>query len=302
MVPLGFSGHSYSGTKIEGYVPAQDEEVSSERVIVSDDYFETMGIPIVEGRGITRQDRSDALRVSVVNEAFVRRYYAGQEPIGKRIDQGQGWPVIVGVAKDGKYRSLTETPAPLVYSPLQQWYSPAVTLHVRTASPPAALAEAARSEFAAVNVDLPFLDPRTMTEHIAASTFSQLVGASMLSSFAALALVIAAVGLYGVLSYIVNQRTREIAIRLAIGASPKNVIGLVVRRGLTLTGIGVILGWGAGLAAGRLLQSQLLGVTASDPWTLVGAATLLVGVALGACFVPARRASKVDPMVALRYE
>ena len=302
MVPLGFSGHSYSATRIEGYVPAQDEEVSTERVIVGDDYFETMGIPILEGRGIARQDRSDAQRVSVVNEAFVRRYYSGQGAIGKRIDQGQGWSIIVGVARDGKYRSLTESPTPLVYSSIQQWYAPTITLLVRTANKPVTLTEVMRGEFAAVNADLPFLDPRTMTEHIAASTFTQLVGASMLSSFAVLALVIAAVGLYGVLSYVVNQRTREIAIRLAVGAAPRDVIRLIVRQGLTLTLIGVSLGGGLGLAAGRILQSQLAGMSSSDPLTFVGAGMLFTGVALGACFVPARRAARVDPMVALRYQ
>src|SRR5262249_1474868 len=160
MVPLGLSGHIYSPTKIEGYLPAPDEQVTIERVIVSDGYFETMGIAIVEGRGISMQDRGNAQRVTVVNEAFARLYYPNEEPIGKRVDQGQGWAVIVGIAKDAKYRDLNEPPTPVVYSSLQQWYAPGITLHVRTLNKPKMLAETARGVFAAINANLPFLDPR----------------------------------------------------------------------------------------------------------------------------------------------
>ena len=282
MVPLGFGGHAYSPTKVEGYVPQPGEETSIERVIVSDGYFDTMGIPIVEGRGITMQDRSNAQRIAVVNQAFAKRYYPGRDAIGKRIDQGQGWATIVGVAKDGQYS--------------------AITLHVRTATKPKMLTETARNVFAAINANLPFLDPRTMTEHLGASTFRQSFGASMLSVFGALALLIAAVGLYGVLSYVVTQRTREIAIRIAIGATPKQVMSLILKQGLNLTLVGLVVGSGLALVAGRLLQSQLLGVSPNDPLTFIGVALLLVGMALLACFIPARRATKVDPLVALRYE
>jgi putative ABC transport system permease protein len=141
-----------------------------------------------------------------------------------------------------------------------------------------------------------------MTEHLGASTFKQLFGASMLSVFGALALLIAAVGLYGVLSYVVTQRTREIAIRIALGATPKQVMSLILKQGLILTLVGLVVGSGLALTAGRLLQSQLLGVSANDPLTFIGVALLLVGMALLACFIPARRATKVDPLVALRYE
>jgi putative ABC transport system permease protein len=302
MVPLGFSGHSYSGTRIEGYVPAPGEELSIERVIVSDGYFETMGIPVIAGRAIGQQDRRDGLRVAVVNETFAARYFPGQAALGKRLDQGQGWATIVGVAKDVKVQSLNEAPSPMVYSALQQWYVPGLTLHVRTANKPRALIETLRGEFAALNVNLPVLDPRTMTEHMSASTFTQLFGGSMLSGFGLLALLLAAVGLYGVLSYSVAQRGREIAIRMAVGATPKAVLALVFRQGLKMTITGLIGGAILSLAAGRFLQSQLLGISSTDPLTFIGVTLLLVGVALGACFVPARRAMKIDPMVALRHE
>jgi predicted permease len=303
-VPLGFSGHTYSDTKIEGYVPPPDEQVSIERVVVSDGYFETMGIPLVQGRGITATDRNDAQRVAVVNETFARRYYPDHDPIGKRVDQGQGWAIIVGIAKDGKYRDLDETPAPVVYSSLQQWYVPGVTLHVRASGKanPKLLSEPVRGVFAVINANLPFLDPRTMAEHMSASMFRQFFGASILSVLAALALLIAAVGLYGVLSYVVTQRTGEIAIRMALGATPKDVLGLVLKEGLGMTIVGLVIGSLLSLAVGRLLQSQLLGVGANDPLSFAGMAVVLLGVAMGACFVPARRATKVDPMIALRYE
>jgi predicted permease len=302
MVPLGFGGHAYANTKVEGYVPAPDEEMSNERVIVGDGYFETMGIPILEGRAITPEDRAASQRVAVVNETFARRYFSGEDPIGRRVDQGHGWATVVGVAKDGKYRELNETPAPLAYYSLRQWYAPSFTLHVRTTERPRALVETLRGAFAATNADLPFLDPRTMAEHMGAATFRQFFGASMLSVFGALALMLVALGLYGVLSYTVTQRTRELAIRVALGASATDVTGLVVRQGLTMTAAGLVLGTGLALAADRLLQSYLLGASETDPLTLAVIPVILVAVSLLACLIPARRATKVDPMIALRYE
>lgn len=302
MVPLGFGGHAFSETRIEGYIPAPDERIFVERVNVSDDYFETMGIHIVDGRGITSRDSSNAQRIVVVNEAFARRYYAGQDPIGKRIDQGEGWSVIVGVAKDIKSRDLEETPTPIAYSSLQQWYAWGLTLHVRSEANPKFLIEPVRGIFATVNGNLPVLDPRTLAEHMSASMFRQSFGASMLSLFAALALLIAAVGVYGVLTYIVSQRSREIAIRMALGATSGIVYGLVLKQVLHLVALGTGIGLILGFAARRFLQSQLLGVVGSDPLIFAGVIALLAAVALGACFVPARRAIKVDPMVLLRYE
>jgi predicted permease len=302
MVPLGFGGHAYANTKVEGYVPAPGEEMSNERVIVGDGYFETMGIPVLRGRAVAAEDRAGTLRVAVVNETFARRYFPGQDPLGRRVDQGQGWATVVGVAQDGKYQTLDEKPAPLVYYALRQWYAPSFTLHVRTTERPRALAEAVRGAFAATDPNLPFLDPRTMAEHMGAATFRQFFSATMLSGFGALALLLVAVGLYGVISYSVAQRTRELAIRIALGASARDVLRLVVRQGLAMTAVGLLVGTGLALAAGRLLQSWLLGASATDPLTFVVIPLLLTLVALAACLAPARRATKVDPTVALRYE
>ena len=301
-VPLGFGGHSFSGTTIEGYTPGRDERISIERIIVSPDYFETMGIPIVEGRGVSRQDRRDGLRVAVVNEAFARRYWPGQNPIGKRLDQGAGWATVVGVAKDSTYNDLGETPYPAVYSALPQRYASAVTLHLRTVNEPKLLTEAVRREFAEVNASLPFLDPRTLAEHISASRFVQFIGASMFSGFGALTLLLAAVGMYGLLSWIVTQRQREYAIRMALGATRGNALRLALGQGLRLTFVGLVIGAGLAFGAGRLLRSQLLGINPNDPLTFVITVLLLAGVASLACSIPAWRATKVDPITALRHE
>jgi predicted permease len=302
MVPLGFGGHNYSVTKVEGYSPAPDEQVSVERIVVTDDYFETMGIPLASGRGIAAQDLRDGLRVAVVNEAFARRYWPGIDPVGKHLDQGQGWATVVGVAKDSAYNDLGETPYPVVYSSLHQWYTPIITLHVRTVTDPKAHTEAVRSQFSSVNADLPFLDPRTLKEHISASTFVQFIGASMLTAFGTLALLLSAVGLYGVLSYVVNQRGLEIAIRIAIGATPKDILRLIFKQGAGLTLLGIAIGVASALAAGQLLRNQLLGVNPADPLTFITVASLLSVIALSACFFPAWRASRTDPVAALKSE
>lgn len=302
MVPLGFSGHVMSDTKVEGYVPAPDEPTGNERVIVSDGYFETMGIPILNGRGIAPTDRADSLRVAVVNEAFAKRYFPGGEAMGKRVDQGEGWATIVGIAKDGKYHDLEERPTPLIYHSMRQWYSPALTLHVRTIGKPRSLIENVRGAFGATNGDLPFLDPRTMTEHMAASTFRQTFSASMLSGFGILALLLVSFGLYGIVSYAVAQRKRELAIRIALGASTGNVMGLVLKYGFGTTLTGLAVGLCLALMVGRVVKSQLFGASASDPATFVGIPLLLMIVSLLACWLPARRATKVDPLEALRSE
>jgi putative ABC transport system permease protein len=302
MIPLGFGGHAASVTRVDGYVPGRNEQMSIERVIISNDYFETMGIPILRGRAITDRDRNDSMRVTVINEAFARRYWPDQDPLGKRVDQGQGWSTVVGVAKNSKYRDLDEDPYPVVYSSYRQTYAPAFTLQVRTTNEPRLLAEPVRNTMTTLNANLPFLDPRTLLDHIGAATIVQFIGASMLSVFGSLALALAAVGLYGVLSYIVSQRRREIAIRMAIGAAPRDVLWMILKQGLVLTATGSGIGAGLALAAGRLLGSNVPGVAAADPLTF-GVVTLLLGaVAALACYVPARRATKVDPMAALRSE
>jgi len=218
------------------------------------------------------------------------------------VDQGEGWSTVIGVGKNSTYRELGETPYPVVYQSLTQKYFSMSTLHVRTAQDPRALAETVRREMAAIHPDVPFFDPGTLREHMAAATFVQSVGAIMLGSFGSMALLIAGAGIYGVLSYSVAQRRREIAITVALGASPRTVLANVLGHGLRMTLLGLLIGSGLALAAGKLVQRQLLGVNPADPVTYAGTAALLGAVALAACAAPAWRATRVDPLTALKSE
>jgi len=313
IVPLGFVQHRLVPPTVEGrsgnaggaFVPFN---------LVGPGYFETVGAGLLRGRGFTAADRREAAPVAVVNEEFARRYWPDEEPVGRRFNLGDStrtapdspaipvWWTVVGVARDGKYRSLTERATPLVYLPLAQRYVPDVTLHVRVDGDPRQLQQAVRSVFERIDPDLPVVDVRTLEGHIAVATFMPRLGAWVLSALGGVALLLAVVGLYGVLSYLVSQRTREIGVRVALGADRWSVMRLVVGRALRLTAIGLAAGLLLAAGAGLVLRSQLLGVSPLDPVTFGGVVALLVAVALLAAWVPARRAAAVDPMVALQAE
>ncbi len=302
MVPLGFGGNSSSGATIDGYEPRANENMSIHRTAVTSDYFRAMGIPIMRGRPIGAEDAGGPLSV-VVNQTFARRYWPGLDPIGRRIDQGNGWMTVVGVAKDGKYAQLSEDPQALIYQPMGYTFAASdFTIHVRTSGDPLALAPALRRAFEATSADLPFLDVRTMAQHMQAAVFAQRIGAYMLAGFGCIALLLSGIGIYGVLSYGVTQRTREIGVRVALGAGQRSVVGLVVGRAMRLVAVGLGIGLVAALAAGQLLRTQLFGISPRDPLTFASIALVLGAVALLASWVPARRAARVDPMVALRSE
>jgi predicted permease len=302
-VPLGFTGNSSSSADVEGYTPRSDENMSLHIASVGDDYFRAMGIAIVRGRAIEPQDLAPgAPPVVVVNERFVARFWPGLDPIGRRMRQGRDWATVVGVAKNGKHSQLNEAPVTFVYHPYTQRLPRAFTVHVRAAGDPKALTAGLRRAVAGVSADLPFLDVRTMAEHMQAAVFAQRLGAYMLSGFGVLALLLSAIGIYGVMSYAVSRRTREIGVRIALGAARRDVVGLVVGRAMRLAALGLVIGGAAALGAGRLLQSQLFGISPRDPLTFAAITLLLGGVALLASWLPARRAAAVDPLVALRYE
>ena len=302
-VPLGFSDQTYGGATVEGYQPHPDEDMSLRYTAVGPDYFATMETPIVRGRPITAADRDSAPRVAVVNETFARRFWPGSDPIGRRLHMaGTEWITVVGVARDGKYDALDEAPLPFIYLPFAQFYVSQPNLIVRTAGDPKAVIEPIRREFASLDPSVPFLDPRTLEEHIGASVFIQRTGATLLSGFGALALLMAAVGIYGVMAYVVSQRTREMGIRLALGAARRDIVGLVVGQATRLVSTGLGTGVVAALGVGMLLRSQLLGIRAYDLPTFVAVVLVLAGVALLASYLPARRAAKVDPVAALKYE
>ncbi|HKQ78097.1 MAG TPA: ABC transporter permease [Blastocatellia bacterium] len=275
---------------------------------VSGDHFRAMGIQLKSGRAFTDEDRADTTPVVVINETMARRFWPGQDAIGKRIRWGgwnpQGWLTIAGVAADVKFSTL-EAEIPLtVYMPVFQ--IPRIRRDAifiaRTTSDPASLASALRREIAAVDPDLPIYDIRTMNQVIAGSIAQRKFTMGLLAIFAIAALSLAALGLYGVLSYAVTHRTREIGVRMALGGRRLDVLRLVVGQGMKMAMIGAVAGLIASLGLTRMMKGLLFGVNASDPLTFAAVALLLSMVALVACWVPARRATKVDPMVALRCE
>lgn len=267
-------------------------------------FFDTLGISLLRGRDFTENDSQQAPKVLIINEAMANRFWGDQDPIGKRLKLfgDQEYRQVVGIVGDSKYNSLTEARRPFMYLPLLQEYAPQVNLHVRTSTDPKAMVAALRSEVQAVDASLPVLNVQTLSERVENSLGGERTQATLLGSGGLLALLLAAVGLYGVMSYTVAQRTREIGIRMALGAGRGNVMGLVMKQGVTLVGAGVVLGLGAAFGITRLLASLLFGVSAVDPLTFIGTSVILLAVSLLASYIPARRATKVDPLIALRYE
>jgi predicted permease len=273
---------------------------------VTPSYFETMRIPIVEGRGFNERDDATAPRVAMVTRAMARRIWPGQSAVGKRFRfTKDGPPVeIVGVTNDIQYFSLGETPKPFLFRPYSQWYSSSFTLTVHTSVDPASLAGAVRSAVASLDPTLPLFDVRSFEEHIQSgrAMLGTRLGAAFSEVFGGLALLLAAVGLYGLLSYSVAQRTREIGIRVALGAQTGSVLQLVVRQGLAMSALGAAIGLAVTVAVTRLLTALLFGVAPRDPVILGSVVVILLAVGVVASMVPALRAARVDPLAALRAE
>jgi putative ABC transport system permease protein len=267
-------------------------------------YFDVMGIPL-RGRDFRLDEDKKESRAAIVNETFARRFYAGQDAIGKHFNfSGPNDPLweIVGVVPDGKYTSLGEDPKPAVYMPLFRNYGGFVTLVARTRGDGQSALNGLRNTVQQLDPALPIFSPKTLSEHMGLSLFPARVAAIALGSFGVLALVLAAVGIYGVMSHVVAGRTREIGLRMALGAQLSDVQKLIVRQGMWLAAIGSLIGLALALTGARLLKSFLYGVSASDPITFTFIAFTLLTIAFLACWIPARRASRVDPMIALRAE
>jgi putative ABC transport system permease protein len=274
--------------------------------LASQDYLHTLRVPLVRGRWFTGQDRQGGRLVAVINETAARQYWPASDPVGQQIDLSPALSSdfskveVVGVIGDVKYGQMSEPIGSNVYlSYLQSGY-PGYYLNLRTAGDPFAVAGAARAAVTARNPDVPVYDLMTMEQRIANSTSRTAFNALLLLAFALLALVLAAVGLYGVMAYSVAQRTREIGIRMALGAREADLLRLIVRQGMCLVLVGGMIGLFGALALTRLMRSLLFGVSPTDPLTFAVILVMLTGVALAACWLPARRAAKVDPMVALR--
>jgi predicted permease len=308
-IPLSLNYNSRN-VFVEGQPAARGENVPlSMNASAGPGYFEAMGTPLVHGRGFTEADQTKTEQVAVVNETFVKRLLphlsSSAEAIGKRFsDSSATGPFmrIVGVVRDGKYFNITEEPRSFFWAPMTQDYNSTGILIVRTEGNPEALLGAVRKEVQALDSNLPLFDVNTLTEHMRLALFAPKIAAMVLGVFGLVALLLSAIGIYGITSYTVAQRTHEIGIRLALGAQLSDVLKLVLSHGLKLTIIGAAIGLFGAFVATRAITSVLYGVSATDPLTFVLVSGLLVGVALIACYVPSRRATKVDPLVALRNE
>jgi putative ABC transport system permease protein len=300
MTPLSYGSYSSTPLAVDGYQPPPEEQPIVEYNEVGPDYFTTLGIPLVSGRQFTRADDEKAALVAVVNETMAAKYWRGRNPIGERVQVKGRWMQIVGVAKDSKYQSVRETPKPFFYVPLRQNFSRGAGLYIRTPLSPETMASALMREVHALDGNLALFEVITLQEQVDRSTSPQMVAVTLVGILGGLALLLAAIGLYGVMSYAVSQSTRELGLRMALGAGASNLLRLVLSRGLALTAGGVALGAAVALGLTRLLGSLLYKVSPRDPLAFGSAFVVMTIAALAACFLPAWRATRTDPARALR--
>ena len=294
-----------SDFRIEGQPePESGKEMIIFKRSVSPGYFGALGTPLIKGREFSDRDEENAPGVVVINQNLARTYLPNEDPIGKRIsfDDKQTWKSIVGVITDVKQQGLDSVAKPEVYFPYMQVPASSMSLVVRTTSNPLNSVAAVKGQIQTIDRDLPIDDAKTMQQLLAESVSGRRFNMLLLTVFASVALILALVGIYGVMSYTVTQRTHEIGVRVAIGAQPRDVFRMVMGQGMLLAIIGVACGLVGAVALTRLMTSMLFGVEPNDPATFVTIALLLIGVAVIACYIPGRRATKVDPLVALRYE
>jgi predicted permease len=303
-VPLGFNRGNWETLEVEGYVPQRNENMKIYRDLVSPGYFDSMKIPLLEGRDFDWHDDRTSPKVMVVNQEFVRRFLAKRDAIGHKVHGWGEWFTIIGVVKDSKYHGVTENPQPYFYIPIRQIFRPeyGLTFQVRTSGSVSEAITELRRETAAIDPALTIFDAEPMTEYIAASLFGAKITATLLGVLSAVGLLLAAMGLYGTLAYSVAQRTREFGIRQALGAQPHHILGLILRESGKLTLYGMIAGLILAFISVRVVANQIYSISPVDPLTYGGVGLLLVTVALAASYIPARRAGRVDPMVTLRYE
>jgi predicted permease len=301
LMPLGLSNNDWS-VSIPGYTPSPKEMMSVENNLVGTDYFASMGIPILKGRGIEARDDSTAQKVLVINQHFADHFWPGQDPLGRTVHTGGSDHVVIGVVPTGKYERLGEDPMSYMYLSQAQHFEGARWIQVRTAGDAEAFAPTLRTEIAALDNQMPIADLKTMDNFLGIALMPARLTGAVLGIFGLLGLGLAAIGLYGVMSYTVAQRTREIGIRMAIGAGRGDVIRLLMRQGLALVAFGTGIGLAFAVGAAKLARSQLYGSGGFDIITFAAVPIVLLGVAALAIWIPSRKASGVDPVMALRRE
>jgi putative ABC transport system permease protein len=287
--------------QIEGYVPAPNEQMLVHRATVPPGYFNLLGIHIIAGRDFTEMDTVTVPRVIIVNQTFARRFFNGRDPVGRKVRLEGQVATVVALVKDSKYHSPIEGPTPFFYIPFRQWFGPGLnfSVFIKTAGDPMLMTPILRREALALNQDAVFTT-ELLSDATTRALFAQHAAATILSAVAGISLLLAAIGLYSVMSYAVSQRMQEMGIRMALGARPADLFGLVLKQGLRLTVPGLALGIIISLAGARLAAGMLVNISASDPVIFVSAAAFLALVAAAASYLPALRAMRADPVVALR--
>lgn len=301
VTPLGYGTYSSTPIAVDGYQPTPEEQPAVDYNQVGPTYFATLGIPLFSGREFTRSDDENAPLVAIVNRTMVERYWAGQDPIGQRLQiKGGSWARVVGVAANSKYESMRENPKPFFYVPLRQDFTRGPALNIRTTQSLQSISAALVREVRALDANLALYEMITLQEQVKRSTSPQLVAVTLVSILGGLALLLAGVGLYGVMAYTVAQSTRELGLRMALGAGAANLLRLVISRGLKLTALGVVSGIVTGLALTRLLGKLLYDVSPHDPLAFGSALAVMTITAVAACILPAWRATRTDPARVLR--
>jgi predicted permease len=300
VTPFSYNPPSSAPIEIDGYQPAPDEQPNADYVQVSEDYLSTLGIPVVAGREFTRNDDENAPRVVIINETMVGKYWPGKDPIGQRLKMKDNWMQIVGVAKNVKYETKLEPPRSFFYVPVRQNFFVGNALLIRTRETPGAITNALAREVHALDPTLAPYAAYRLQEQVDERGYTQRLAATLLAIFGGMALFLAAIGLYGVMSYSVSQSTRELGLRMALGAGVADLLRLVMSRGLVLTAGGIVLGAVAALTLTRLMGNLLYKVSPRDPLAFGSAFVVMTAIALVACFLPAWRATRIDPVRALR--
>lgn len=301
IVPLGF-GSQQTGVAVPGYEPGPDEVMSIDYNEATPGYFEAMGIRLLRGRPFTEADVEGAAPTILINQRFADRFWPGEDPLGKVVQVGSTERTVVGVTETGKYQRLGEEPLSYMYLPWAQAFNSEMTLHVRTAGPSEAILARVREEVERLDPLMPLYEARTMESHLGIAMLPARLGGVVLGFFGVLGLFLAAIGIYGVMAYSVAQRTRELGIRMALGAPRADVVGMVIRQGMWVVGIGVAAGLVGAVIAARLIQGLLYTGNALDPVTFLTVTLVLLATAGLATWLPARRAAAVDPVRALKTE